>query len=177
MSPRIALVEREMARGPALVWRRAAIGLRMQAGLESPGLPRSPRRAGSFSPSPSSCSDDEAKIPMLGFEDDFMPPPIRQAHASGTMQREVAVSKVDGGPTSSEGGLAFQEDHDEDPFTVKKMERMTDVQFDSKLQTDINGWCGASEGELVWRFYDDLGRTTTFKLPQTPVHDGISRRS
>lgn len=162
-SPRIALVEREMAQGPALVWRRAAIGLRMQAGLESPTLPHSPRRSSaniptspSPSPSPDACSDVEAKDTVRGFEDDFMPSPLPLSKAASPNNQN-----------SSDCGDIVRDNCDEDPFTVGKKQRIPGIQFDSKLENDMDGWCGATEGVLVWRFYDDLGRTTT--MLQTPT--------
>ncbi|EIM88604.1 uncharacterized protein STEHIDRAFT_155957 [Stereum hirsutum FP-91666 SS1] len=174
-SPRIALVEREMAQGPALVWRRAAIGLRMQAGLESPTLPHSPRRSSanirtspSPSPSPEACSDVEAKDPMLGFEDDFMPSPLPLSSKDAILSPPQAMAvQGNDGQKSSDCGAIGRDSCDEDPFTVGKKDRMDAVQFDSKLQNDIEDWCGATEGVLVWRFYDDLGRTTT--MLQTPT--------
>lgn len=160
-------VEREMAQGPALVWRRAAIGLRMQAGLKSPTFPRSPRRGGAgVSPSPS--SDVGAKVLVSGFEDDFIPSPLL---LSKDALPQVVVNRAVDGQKNSDGDVAAKDDHNEDPFTIKKIERMTGDQFDYKLQSDIDGWCSASEEGLglVWRFYDDLGRTTT--MLQTQTHD------
>lgn len=170
-SPRIASVEREMAQGPALVWRRAQIALRSQAGLESPALPRSPRRASAnicSSPSPDPCNDVETKISTSGFEDDFLPSPVPVSEIASPTQ--AVVIQAGHGRKSIDGGAVGLDNHDEDPFTVKRTERMTVAPFDSQLQSDIDGWCGATEGVLVWRFYDDLGRTTT--LLQTPTRGG-----
>lgn len=162
-----------MAQGPALVWRRAAIGLRMQAGLQSPALPRSPRRASgnicsspSPSPSPDPSSNVEAKIPVSGFEDDFMPSPLPPSDKAASPS-QAAVIQAGNGQKNSDGGAVGLGNHDEDPFAVERTERMSGVQFDSKLQNNIDGWGGSTEGVLVWRFYDDLGRTTT--MLQTPT--------